>query len=111
MGDNTVDDATLIDGLLQSFPLLVPEMVLGLAACVLFVGATLEYVIEQSDATSSINSFGEALWFSVVTMTTVGYNNVTPRTIAGRIVGVLIILDGMILLSLITATWTVSIRA
>ena len=43
-------------------------------------------------------------WWALVTLTTVGYGDVVPVTIPGRLVGVVIILGGVVSLSLITAT-------
>jgi voltage-gated potassium channel len=48
--------------------------------------------------------FGLGLWWATVTLTTVGYGDVTPVTVAGRIVGVVIMLGGVVTLSLVTAT-------
>ena len=62
------------------------------------------YQTEQASDDKSISSFGEALWYGIVTMTTVGYGDLTPHTFAGRIVGVVLMLGGMSLLSLFTAT-------
>lgn len=48
--------------------------------------------------------FGDALWWSAVTMTTVGYGDISPSTIGGRIVGALVMLLGIGFLGLFTAT-------
>lgn len=42
---------------------------------------------EQMDANSNITNLGEAMWYSVVTLTTVGYGDYTPITLGGRLVG------------------------
>ena len=38
---------------------------------------------------SSIRSFGDALWYSLITLTTVGYGDLTPVTPLGRLLGLL----------------------
>ncbi len=48
--------------------------------------------------------FADALWWCVVTMTTVGYGDVSPATPGGRIVGIVVMLSGIGLLGLLTAT-------
>jgi len=47
---------------------------------------------------------GESLWWSVVTMTTVGYGDISPVTAGGKVVGVVLMLTGIGFLGLFTAT-------
>lgn len=49
-------------------------------------------------------SFFDALWWSVVTVTTVGYGDISPVTPGGRIVGVLLMLLGIGSIGILTAT-------
>jgi polar amino acid transport system substrate-binding protein len=49
---------------------------------------------------------GSALWWSVVTMTTVGYGDKAPRTAAGRVLAVVWMIAGVILISALTASIT-----
>jgi voltage-gated potassium channel Kch len=58
-----------------------------------------------------ITGIGSALWFSAVTMTTVGYGDKTPATIIGRIIAVFWMIFGVVLVSAFTATVTSSISA
>ena len=46
----------------------------------------------------------DAIWWSIVTLTTVGYGDITPVTIGGRITGIFLMLTGIGLLGLFTAT-------
>ena len=55
-----------------------------------------------------ITGIGSALWFAAVTMTTVGYGDKTPATIAGRIIAVFWMIFGVVLVSAFTATVTSS---
>ncbi len=49
-------------------------------------------------------SLMDALWWSFVTITTVGYGDVTPTTIGGRATGVIVMVFGIGLLGMFTAT-------
>ena len=58
-----------------------------------------------------ITGIGSALWFAAVTMTTVGYGDKTPATIAGRIIAVFWMIFGVVLVSAFTATVTSSMAS
>lgn len=49
-------------------------------------------------------SFFDSLWWAVVTLTTVGYGDVTPKTIPGRFIAFIDMLVGIGVLTLLTAT-------
>ncbi|MGB3641541.1 MAG: ion channel [Rivularia sp. (in: cyanobacteria)] len=49
-------------------------------------------------------SLFDSLWWAVVTLTTVGYGDVTPKTISGRFIAFLDMLVGIGVLTLLTAT-------
>ncbi len=49
-------------------------------------------------------SFGDSVWWVFVTISTVGYGDKVPETTAGRLIAVTIMLLGIALLSVITAT-------
>ncbi|HEY5524592.1 MAG TPA: potassium channel family protein [Clostridium sp.] len=49
-------------------------------------------------------SFGNALWWSFVTISTVGYGDISPQTIIGRIIAGIVMLTGIGFLGMLTAT-------
>ncbi len=49
----------------------------------------------------------DGFWWAWVTMTTVGYGDLVPTTLEGRLVGMLLILVGVALFSLLTASFSV----
>jgi voltage-gated potassium channel Kch len=48
------------------------------------------------------------LWWAIQTVTTVGYGDVVPRTVAGRIIGAIAMLQGIAFLTIVTAAITSS---
>ena len=63
-------------------------------------GSILISIIEPG----SFKSIKNSLWWAIVTMTTVGYGDMAPVTVPGRILAILIMLSGIILVAIITAT-------
>jgi voltage-gated potassium channel Kch len=64
-------------------------------------GATIFYV-EQGAEGSNIASAGDAIWWGLVTITSVGYGDRYPVTGWGRIIGVLLLFAGIGLFSVLT---------
>ncbi len=52
----------------------------------------------------AFKNIGNSLWWTIVTMTTVGYGDMAPTTISGRLLAIIIMLSGIILVALITGT-------
>ena len=48
--------------------------------------------------------FGRAIWWGLVTLTTVGYGDVVPRTALGRVLATTLMVIGFVSLSIVTAT-------
>jgi voltage-gated potassium channel len=78
--------------------------VLLAAAGLLFVGSWLVMLSERDAPGANIHDYGSALWWGIVTMTTVGYGDKFPVTGLGRAVAVVLMLVGIGLLGVITAT-------
>ncbi|MDD4974518.1 MAG: potassium channel family protein [Bacteriovorax sp.] len=60
------------------------------------------YMIE-SEVNPKIHSFIDALWWGFSTATTTGYGDITPVSIQGKILGILLMLTGMALFAMFTA--------
>jgi voltage-gated potassium channel Kch len=58
------------------------------------VGATLVWLMERRD-NPGLQEFSEALWWAIVTVTTVGYGDITPQTATGRFVAGLLMIVGI----------------
>ncbi|MGO1315827.1 MAG: potassium channel family protein [Cellulomonadaceae bacterium] len=83
----------------------------GGAALLLLVGGLAVTEAEMAEPSSPIRHFGDGLWWAVTTMTTVGYGDVYPATTTGRFVAFSLMLGGVALLGVVTATlasWLVS---
>jgi voltage-gated potassium channel len=78
--------------------------VLLAAAGLLFLGAWLVLLFEKNAVGSNIHSYHDALWWAVVTVTTVGYGDRFPVSAGGRAVAVVLMLVGIGLIGVLTAT-------
>lgn len=74
------------------------------AAFVVYVGALAEYSAERGAPGATIRSFGDALWWGVETVTTVGYGDYTPVTVSGRIIATGVMITGIALIGAVTAS-------
>ncbi|MCS5732405.1 potassium channel family protein [Herbiconiux daphne] len=63
-----------------------------------------EYAAERDAPGATITSFGDAVWWACVTMTTVGYGDYTPVTVLGRTLAVVLMFGGVAILGVATAT-------
>ena len=54
----------------------------------------------------NIHSIGDGLWWSIQTVTTVGYGDIVPKTTAGRLVGVVVMITGIAFMTVTTAAVT-----
>lgn len=75
---------------------------LAVAAAQLYVAAMLLYFIEGETKPQAFGSITRALWWAIVTLTTVGYGDVYPETALGRIAAGLVALAGIGIVALPT---------
>ena len=72
------------------------------AVGLVLIGSTIVAAVEIGGE-GEIQSYTDALWWALVTVTTVGYGDVTPVTAAGRIVATFLIVGGVGLFGALTA--------
>ena len=60
--------------------------------------------VERNAPGSNIHTFGDAAWWTIATMTTVGYGDHYPVTTEGRFIGAALMISGIALLGTVTAT-------
>ena len=77
---------------------------------VLFVSAVGLYWAER-EVNPAVTSIADAIWWAVVTLTTVGYGDVTPITLEGRIAAGILMVLGITFFSILTAALTSALAA
>lgn len=68
----------------------------------MFLSALVFYFLEHPH-NSNVHSYGDALWWAAVTMTTIGYGDIVPVTPLGKFVAFGTVLIGLVVMSLLTA--------
>ena len=84
----------------------------GSAALLIFTSALATLDAERNEPGSSIRTFGQALWWALTTITTIGYGDTFPVSTEGRFIAALLMIGGVALIGVVTATlasWIVSL--
>ncbi|MEV7663114.1 ion channel [Paenarthrobacter sp. NPDC089316] len=82
----------------------VATYVAGAAAMLILVGALAVLDVEQNAPDAKILTFGDAAWWAVTTITTVGYGDLYPVTPIGRVVAAALMMSGIAVLGIVTAS-------
>jgi voltage-gated potassium channel len=82
----------------------VVAYVVGTVALVGFVASLAVLDAERTAPDASITTFGEAVWWTITTISTVGYGDRYPVTVEGRIVAGTLMVAGIALLGVVTAS-------
>ncbi|XP_068128814.1 A-type voltage-gated potassium channel KCND2 isoform X2 [Hyperolius riggenbachi] len=66
----------------------------------IIIFATVMFYAEKGSMNSRFTSIPAAFWYTIVTMTTLGYGDMVPKTIAGKIFGSICSLSGVLVIAL-----------
>ena len=78
--------------------------VLGSAALLIYAGALAVLDAEENAPGSNLTTFGDAVWWAMTTITTVGYGDHYPVTVLGRCVAAGLMIGGVAVLGVVTAS-------
>jgi voltage-gated potassium channel len=68
--------------------------IVSLVVAAVFVSAFFMWRVEYNAPGATITTFRYALWWAIVTTTTVGYGDYTPVTLAGRVIATAVMIRG-----------------
>ena len=89
----------IVQSLKASFRELILLLIILLIPVVVFSSVLFE--IETKEGTQpDFNSIPEAFWWAIITMTTVGYGDMVPKTIPGRTIGGVCAIFGVLIVAL-----------
>jgi voltage-gated potassium channel len=75
-------------------PLFLYLAIIGNLALII---ATLAFYYLERGANPSVQNFFDSFWWGVTTITTVGFGDVVPTTVGGRVIGIILMYSGTIL--------------
>jgi voltage-gated potassium channel len=73
------------------------------AGGVIIIGGIAGFMVESAAPDTKMPTLGDALWWSVVTVATVGYGDVVLVTAEGRVVGVFLMITGLATFAMVTS--------
>jgi voltage-gated potassium channel len=84
--------------------------VMATTGLIVLMGALAVLEAERGHPGSNIESYPQALWWAVCTITTVGYGDLYPATVEGRLIAIALMVGGLALIGFTTgslASWIV----
>jgi voltage-gated potassium channel Kch len=81
-------------------------IVTGFASLVVIGGGTALFLVEGQRPDATIRSWGDALWWSLTTLTTVGYGDHVPVTTTGRLIAAGVMVAGVAVIGAVAAIVT-----
>jgi voltage-gated potassium channel len=79
-------------------PGIAVQIIAAYTMTVVLIGALLIWVVDNDN----FPNYGRALWWAAQTVTTVGYGDVVPTNVGGRVVATLVMFTGIALISVVS---------
>ena len=96
-----------MDKLTAAFDVRILRRSVSILVVVLVVGGLGIYLAEGTTGGEGVESFGQSLWWSFTTVVTGGFGDIrNPTTVTGRLLTALLIIAGMVVVGIFTATLT-----
>lgn len=83
-------------------------LILGLLLLTVLMSGSLMYLAEAEAQPDKFGSIPRALWWAIITMTTIGYGDTYPVTALGRVLGGIIAIAGVMMIALPTGIFAAS---
>jgi len=93
----------IVHNMAQGIAIFNIEIYLFALLSIVTISGALLYVFESAIPGSPFTSIPAGMWWSIVTITTVGYGDLVPVTIYGRIIAALTMLSGLVMFALLVA--------
>lgn len=78
--------------------------IIAFSAMAVTLGAVAEFLVESTHPEAKITNIGDAFWWAIVTVTTVGYGDLYPVTPGGKIIASMMMIIGIAILGVLIST-------
>ena len=89
---------------------LTGRVLVVLIPAIVAAGSAGVWLVER-DSNGSIDHYGDAAWWAITTVTTVGYGDIAPVTIEGRVIAAVLMVTGIAAFGLVTANVATAMTA
>ncbi len=79
-------------------PAVAVQIIAAYTVTVVLVGALIMWLVDEEN----FDNYGLALWWAAQTVTTVGYGDIVPTNVAGRVVAALVMFTGIALITVVS---------
>lgn len=88
-------------------PAIAIQIIAATTLSVVFLGALVMWLVDDEN----FSNYGVSLWWAIQTVTTVGYGDVVPTNVVGRIVAAVVMITGIGLITVVSGVVASSLLA